>query len=292
MQVAPGRAGAARAARPPLHGRPARAVGRRGACPGRRTPLCRRRPRPLGGQRPHSRPRRHPHPGLARPRARHQLGRHLPGRSSPCASRSAGRWTSAPAAASRHCTSRAHAERVTATDVNQRALWLTRFNAELNGLAAQDRGPRGQLLRTRRRRGFDLVATNPPFVISPATGERLVYRDSGLPGDRVVEHIVRGVPRTCWRDGGTAQVLANWTIHRDQPWDERLAAWITGCDAWVVQREVVDLPTYVELWLKDAGVHPSTGGAVGRGRTTSATTPGSRGSRSRVRRPWASGGST
>ncbi len=27
----------------------------------------------------------------------------------------------------------------------------------------------------------------------------------------------------------------------------------------MVQREVVDLPTYVELWLKDAGLHPSTG---------------------------------
>ena len=44
-------------------------------------------------------------------------------------------------------------------------------------------------------------------------------------------------------------------ITRDQPWDERLAGWIDGCDAWVVQREVVDLPTYVELWLKDAGLH-------------------------------------
>ena len=56
-------------------------------------------------------------------------------------------------------------------------------------------------------------------------------------------------------EGGTAQVLANWMIHRDQPWEERLAGWVSGCDAWVVQREVVDLPTYVELWLKDAGVH-------------------------------------
>ncbi len=54
-------------------------------------------------------------------------------------------------------------------------------------------------------------------------------------------------------------MLANWAIHRDQPWDERLASWIEGCDAWVVQREVVDLPTYVELWLKDAGLHPATG---------------------------------
>ena len=48
---------------------------------------------------------------------------------------------------------------------------------------------------------FDLIATNPPFVISPATGERLVYRDSGLPGDRVVEHIVRTGPDHL-NDGG------------------------------------------------------------------------------------------
>ncbi len=63
---------------------------------------------------------------------------------------------------------------------------------------------------------FDLVATNPPFVISPATSERLVYRDSGLPGDEVVERIVRGVPAHL-RPGGVAQVLANWAIARDQP---------------------------------------------------------------------------
>ena len=49
---------------------------------------------------------------------------------------------------------------------------------------------------------FDLIATNPPFVISPATGERLVYRDSGLPGDRVVEHIVRTRPTTSPRAAG------------------------------------------------------------------------------------------
>ena len=127
--------------------------------------------------------------------------------------------------------------------------------------------------------------TNPPFVISPATGERLVYRDSGLPGDRVVEHIVRGVPDLL-REGGTAQVLGNWMVMRDQPWEERLSAWIQDCDAWVVQREVVDLPSYVELWLKDAGT-----ARVARS-TTSATTPGCPGSRSRGPRPSGSAGST
>jgi hypothetical protein len=72
---------------------------------------------------------------------------------------------------------------------------------------------------------------------------------------------VREVPRFL-TEGGTGQVLANWMVLRDQPWEERLAGWIDGCDAWVVQRELVDLPTYVELWLKDAGRHPSTGAGV------------------------------
>ena len=156
----------------------------------------------------------------------------------------------------------AHAAEVVATDVNQRALRLTRFNIDLNvgggGLDAAA-GARmsvreGSFFEGLSGEQFDLVATNPPFVISPATGEQLVYRDSGLPGDRVVEHIVSTLPRHLTL-GGTAQVLANWMIHRDHPWEERLAGWIHDCDAWVVQREVVDLPTYVELWLKDAGVH-------------------------------------
>jgi hypothetical protein len=147
-----------------------------------------------------------------------------------------------------------HSERVVATDVNQRALRLTRFNAALNEVADRIEVREGSFFEPVAEDRFDLVATNPPFVISPATGEQLVYRDSGLPGDRVVEHIVRGVPDLL-TPGGTAQVLANWMIVRGQPWDERLAGWIEGCDAWVVQREVVDLPTYVELWLKDAGIH-------------------------------------
>jgi hypothetical protein len=102
---------------------------------------------------------------------------------------------------------------------------------------------------------FDLIATNPPFVISPATGERLVYRDSGLPGDRVVEHIVRAGPDHLAEDGWL-QVLANWAIVEGRPWDERLGSWLReDCDALVVQREVLDSAAYVELWLKDSGHH-------------------------------------
>ncbi|WP_370246962.1 methyltransferase [Nocardioides sp.] len=146
-----------------------------------------------------------------------------------------------------------HAGRVVATDVNPRALRLTAFNAALNELDVDVR--EGSYFAPVRGERFDVVATNPPFVISPATGERLVYRDSGLPGDRVVEDIVRALPGHLAADGW-GQVLANWIIERDRPWDERLAGWLdAGCDALVVQREVLDPAAYVELWLKDAGQH-------------------------------------
>lgn len=148
----------------------------------------------------------------------------------------------------------AHAAEVVATDVNARALAVARFNMVLNGIDTVDVRD-GSFFEPVAGEKFDLIATNPPFVISPATGERLVYRDSGLPGDSAVEHIVRTGPEHL-TDGGWLQVLANWVIAEGQPWDERLASWLPeGTSAFVVQREVLDPPSYVELWLKDAGLH-------------------------------------
>ena len=146
-----------------------------------------------------------------------------------------------------------HSDRVVATDVNQRALWMTLLNARLNGVSNVEVRD-GSFFDPVHSETFDQIATNPPFVISPATGERLVYRDSGLPGDRVVEDIVRAAPNHL-NEGGWCQILANWVIATGMPWDERLGSWLDGsCDALVVQREVVDPATYVELWLRDAGL--------------------------------------
>jgi hypothetical protein len=153
-----------------------------------------------------------------------------------------------------------HADRVVATDVNQRALTMARFNAFLNQVDDKVDVRQSSFFEGLAGERFDLIATNPPFVISPATGERLVYRDSGLPGDRVVEHIVRTAPDHL-TEGGWCQVLANWVIDAGRPWDERIATWLPeDCDAFVVQREVLDPASYVELWLKDSGHHPATGG--------------------------------
>ncbi|HYO39036.1 MAG TPA: methyltransferase [Nocardioidaceae bacterium] len=155
-----------------------------------------------------------------------------------------------------------HAGHVVATDVNERALTVTRLNAALNGVDLDVRA--GSLFEPVADEGFDLVVTNPPFVVSAGTGERLVYRDSGLPGDEVVRQVVTAAPAHL-NPGGWCQVLANWVHRRGQPWQQRVGGWLEGpstgpglrgsCDAWVVQREVADPAEYVELWLKDAGVH-------------------------------------
>ncbi|MPZ96085.1 MAG: methyltransferase, partial [Propionibacteriales bacterium] len=146
-----------------------------------------------------------------------------------------------------------HAGRVVGTDVNERALAMARINADLNQVAVDLR--MGSLFEPVVGERFDLVVTNPPFVVSPATGERLVYRDSGLPGDEVVRRIVVGAVDHL-NPGGWCQVLANW-VHQDgRPWQDRVTEWLapTGCDAWALQREILDPAEYVELWLADAGL--------------------------------------
>ncbi|MGC4112826.1 MAG: methyltransferase [Nocardioides sp.] len=150
-----------------------------------------------------------------------------------------------------------HAGSVVATDVNARALALAAFNAALNELDLDLRS--GSLWEPVADERFDLVVSNPPFVISPATDRRLVYRDSGLPGDQVVESLVRGALDRL-AVGGWCHLVANWAIRDGRPWDERIGSWLDDdCDALVVQREVLDPAAYVELWLKDAGRHGGPG---------------------------------
>src|SRR5689334_23221569 len=103
-----------------------------------------------------------------------------------------------------------HAREVVATDVNPRALAMARLTAELNELDIDVRD--GSLFDPVAGEAFDLIATNPPFVISPPGSEVLVYRDSGMPGDSVVRHLVENAADHL-ADGGWCQILANWAHH-------------------------------------------------------------------------------
>ncbi|MDX6431084.1 MAG: hypothetical protein QOE54_3450 [Streptosporangiaceae bacterium] len=146
--------------------------------------------------------------------------------------------------------------RICATDVNPRALDLARLSFALSGTGEVET-LRGSLFEPVRDRTFDLIVSNPPFVVSPeaapGTTPRFTYRESGLPGDEVCRRLVTGAPEHLVM-GGWGQFLANWLHIDGEDWQERLGGWLseTGCDAWVVQREVQDPAEYAELWLRDS----------------------------------------
>ena len=147
-----------------------------------------------------------------------------------------------------------HAGSVTATDISDRALRMAATTAALNGM--DWRLLKGSLLEPVRDERFDLIVCNPPFVVGPAAsgdGGGFTYRDSGLAGDGVCRRLITELPDRL-SPGGTAQLLANWQITADEPWQDRLAGWLRGCDAWVWQREVAEPGEYIALWLRDAGL--------------------------------------
>lgn len=141
-----------------------------------------------------------------------------------------------------------HARHVVATDRNPRAVAFTRLAAALNGAAVEVR--EGDLLAPVEREAFDLVVSNPPFVVSP--GPRYTYRDAGMDGDEVSRRLVAEIPSVL-APGGHAVLLVNWLHLRGEDGDARVRSWFegTGCDGWVVQRELADPEEYVTAWLRD-----------------------------------------
>ncbi|MFD5179536.1 methyltransferase [Nocardia sp. NPDC058379] len=147
-----------------------------------------------------------------------------------------------------------YAGRVTATDVNARALWLAQATAALNELDIELR--EGSWFEPVAGRKFDQIVANPPFVVGPARIEH-TYRDSGLALDGASELVIGQAPGLL-APGGTAAMLAAWVHVEGQDWRQRVSSWLPahGVDAWVVQRDVADPALYVGTWLRDAGLDP------------------------------------
>ena len=137
---------------------------------------------------------------------------------------------------------------VVAVDRNSRAVQIAAFNALLNGLE-NVQCLEGDLFGPVEGQEFDLVVSNPPFVISPES--RYIYRDSGMHGDEVSQKIVRQAPAFL-SEGGYCQILCNWAHLAGQPWQERLAGWFagSGCDAWVMRSDTLDAASYAAKWIR------------------------------------------
>jgi hypothetical protein len=144
----------------------------------------------------------------------------------------------------------AHSGHVVATDVNPRALEVTRFNAALNDLSLEVL--EGGCFTPVAGRTFDLIISNPPFIVSP--GEQAVYRDSGLPLDQISEQIVREATAFL-NQGGFAYILTNWVQRTGEDWRDHLGKWVqgSGCDAYVLHHDpAYDPAVYATTWVPEA----------------------------------------
>ncbi|GAB3597322.1 class I SAM-dependent methyltransferase [Microbacterium tumbae] len=149
-----------------------------------------------------------------------------------------------------------HAGAVVATDISARALAFARLNARLNGVGNVE-FRLGSMFEPVAEEAFDLIVSNPPFVITPR-GEDVPayeYRDGGLVGDALVEQFLTTAPAHL-APGGVAQLLGNWES-RAQAGLDRVRSWVADdLDAWIVEREELTPLGYAELWIRDGGTTP------------------------------------
>jgi len=142
-----------------------------------------------------------------------------------------------------------HSERVIAVDANARALDFARFNAQLNRISNIE-FVEGDWFEPVEGGKFDLIVSNPPFVISPDF--QIVCQDNRMDGDDLVRSLVRAMPGYL-NDGGYGQIFADWAQLSEEPWAARLATWFaqTGCDAWILRSKLKDAADYAKHYLED-----------------------------------------
>jgi hypothetical protein len=140
-----------------------------------------------------------------------------------------------------------HARRVVATDLNPRAVNIASFNALLNGADIDCR--QGNLFEPVAGQTFDLIVSNPPFVISPDSA--YTFRDSELGGEGITRQIISSAAEFLNEDG-FCQLLSNWAHHGNEDWlpPVRAAFDGCGCDVWVLKVNEVDAPMYATGWLR------------------------------------------
>jgi Methyltransferase small domain len=139
-------------------------------------------------------------------------------------------------------------ERVSATDKNPRAAAFASFNARLNGITNVE-CLTGDLFEPVAGQRFDLVISNPPYVIAPTV--RYLFRDSGMRGDAFCRGLVRAAASVL-EEGGYCQLMSNWALAAGQSWEEPLTTWFedTDCDALVWAADTQDASSYATTWIQ------------------------------------------
>ncbi len=146
-----------------------------------------------------------------------------------------------------------HSEQVYALDLNPKAIEVAEFNCRVNGIG-NVACMQGNLFEPVRNRRFDLIVSNPPFVVSPAS--RLVYRDSGVDGDEFCLKLAEDGARML-TDGGILHMALQWVHVTGRDWRDTFAERLgkLGCDTWCMCLATHDPEEHIAEWVTayDAG---------------------------------------
>jgi precorrin-6B methylase 2 len=126
-----------------------------------------------------------------------------------------------------------HSRHVVASDLNPRATEFAGFNVWLNGVKNVE-CVTGDTFEPVQGRMFDLIASNPPFFVTPSADQ--IYCENSMELDGYCRELIRAAPRYL-NEGGFLQITLEWVQVKGQSWRDRLAEWLqdTGCDAWVLR---------------------------------------------------------
>jgi methylase of polypeptide subunit release factors len=153
-----------------------------------------------------------------------------------------------------------HSTGVIGVDVNPRALQLAQLNADLNGVGNVEwrDGDRFEPVGDEQ---FDLVVSNPPYIVSPA--REFLFRDGGLESDSFSQSIVKGAGARL-REGGFAHIVCCWVSEPGRSWSETPRRWLegSGCDAWLLHFHTESPVTYALRWNLEIERNPKLSAAA------------------------------
>jgi SAM-dependent methyltransferase len=150
-------------------------------------------------------------------------------------------------------------------DINPRAVELARFNARLNDLHAEFRG--GDGIAPVAGEAFDLVVSQPPFVVRPAGEAERTFLFGGADGDELPQRLLREIADVL-APGGRALVLLQSPARDEQPLANRLRAALAGApvDLLSVGAKAPALAAQASVFasFEDPALGPGYGAAVHR----------------------------
>jgi len=157
-----------------------------------------------------------------------------------------------------------HSAAVTGVDVSARAVAFAQFNAALNGIT-NVRFKTGDVAGGLEQQSFDLIVSNPPYLVSPESG--IVYRDGNAGSGHIGTRVLAEAPALLCPDG-LLVCLTSWGVADPDDPDRKIRsiAESVRCNALVLvyaartpldnavrwnahRRDARDLRQAVQRWL-------------------------------------------